>query len=100
MWQVESTNTLSSGQQAIDYARGLNFGGYHDWRLPSKEELYELCELFEMKLEGDCALKLKGSYWTTNGEVHAGEWEAYPTCGGTELKYLKSKSGRVRAVRP
>lgn len=100
MWQVESTDTFSSGQKALDYVRSLTLGNHGDWRLPGKEELYELCQLFEMKRAGDCPIKLKGSYWATNGEIHAGEWEAYPICGGSELKYLKSTSGRVRAVRP
>lgn len=101
MWQVESTGTISGGQEALDYARNLTLGNHGDWRLPSKEELYELCQIFEMKHAGDCPIKLKGSYWwSANGELHAGEWEAYPLCGGSELKYLKSKSGRVRAVRP
>lgn len=100
MWQVERTETIASGQEALDYVRNLTLGNYGDWRLPSKKELYELCYTFNMKLAGDCPIKLKGSYWTTNGELHAGEWETYPICGGSALKYLKSKSGRVRAVRP
>ncbi|MBU0663314.1 MAG: DUF1566 domain-containing protein [Proteobacteria bacterium] len=100
MWQVESTKTLSGGQEALDYVRDLTLGNHGDWRLPSKLELYELCQLFEMNLGGNCPIKLRGSYWATNGEIHAGEWEAYPICGGSELKYLRSKSGRVRAVRP
>ncbi|MDD3815064.1 MAG: DUF1566 domain-containing protein [Desulfocapsaceae bacterium] len=100
MWQVESTETFSSGQEAMNYVQNLNLGKHGDWRLPSKMELYELCQIFDMNLAGDCPIKLKGSYWATNGEVHAGEWEAYPICGGSELKYLKTRSGRVRAVRP
>jgi hypothetical protein len=101
MWQVERSETFSSGQDASVYVRNLTLGNHGDWRLPSKEESYELYQLFEMNLGGDCSLKPKGSYWTTtNGEIRAGEWEAYPICGGSELKYLKSKSGRVRAVRP
>ncbi|MEK6202086.1 MAG: DUF1566 domain-containing protein [Desulfobulbaceae bacterium] len=100
MWQVERSETFSSGQDASDYTRNLTLGNHDDWRLPSKEEAYELYQLFEMNLRGDCPIKLKGSYWTTNGEIRTGEWEAYPICGGSELKYLKSKSGRVRAVRP
>lgn len=100
MWQVESTETFSSGQEALVHVRNLNLGNHGDWRLPSKEELYELCQLFELNLGGDCPIKVKGSYWTTNGEIQAGEWESYPLCGGSELRYFKSRSGRIRAVRP
>jgi hypothetical protein len=100
MWQVERTETFANGQEALAYTQKLKLGNLDDWRLPSKEELYELCQLFEMSLAGDCPIKLKGSYWSTNGEAQAGEWESYPLCGGSELKYLKSKTGSVRAVRP
>jgi hypothetical protein len=100
MWQVESTGTFTSGQEALAQVRSLNLGNHGGWRLPSKEELYELYYAFEMNLGGDCPIKMKGSYWTSNDAIQAGEWEAYPICGGSELKYFKSKSGRVRAVRP
>lgn len=100
MWQVESSETFASGQQALGHVRALKLGDHGDWRLPSKMELYSLCQIFELNLAGDCPMRLKGSYWATNGDLHAGEWEAYPICGGSELKYLKSMSGRVRAVRP
>ncbi len=100
MWQVERTKMLSSDQEALAYVDSLNLGNHSDWRLPTKDELYDLCYIFEMKLAGDCPIKLKGSYWSTNGGTKAGEWHAYPLCGGSELQYIKSKSGRVRAVRP
>ncbi|MFH2122462.1 MAG: DUF1566 domain-containing protein [Pseudomonadota bacterium] len=100
MWQVEKSKTFTSSQEALAYTQTLTLGNHDDWRLPSKEELYELCQLFEMNLAGNCPIKLKGSYWLTNGDIHAGEWESYPICGGSELKYLKSKMGSVLAVRP
>lgn len=100
MWQVESTDVFSSGQEALNYVQKLTLGDHGNWRLPSKEELHDLYYIFDMKLAGDCPIKLKGSYWVTDGEIHAGEWESYPTCGGSELQYFKGGSGRVRAVWP
>jgi len=100
MWQMGASEKFSSGEEARAYAEGLELGGFGDWRLPTKDELYYLCDIFELKLEGDCSIKPKGSYWSDNGRIQPGEWEAYPLCGGSEYKYLKRKNGRVRAVRP
>ena len=100
MWQVSSSEKFSSAQEAQDYVSGMNLGDHTDWRLPTKNELYDLCDIFELSLEGDCPIRLKGGYWLQDRKVQAGEWEAYPMCGGSEYKYLKRKNGRVMAVRP
>lgn len=101
MWQVERTEVFSSGQEARNYVHNLELGNFNDWRLPSKEELYELCYLLELRLAGDCPIKLKGSYWLANGsDTDAGEWESYPLCGGPGFRYFKGKTGRVKGVRP
>ena len=101
MWQVDKSRKFSSVAEAQEYAERLNLGEYNDWRLPTRDELYDLCDIWEMKLAGDCPIKIKGSYWSSeDGKVRAGEWESYPLCGGSEYKYLKKKSGSVRAVRP
>lgn len=101
MWQVVRTKVFASGQEAQNYVQNLKLGNYSDWRLPSQEELYELCYLIELRLAGDCPIRLKGSHWLANdGNIEAGEWEAYPLCGGPGFSYAKSKTGRVMAVRP
>ncbi|MBU0681992.1 MAG: DUF1566 domain-containing protein [Proteobacteria bacterium] len=100
MWQVAKSEVFASPREASAYIQALNQGSLGDWRLPTKNELYILCSLYDMKLGGDCPLKLKGSYWSMNGEILAGEWQVYSLCGGTEYQYLKSKTGRVLAVRP
>ena len=100
MWQIERSGKFSSFEDANNYLDTMDLGGYNDWRFPTKDELYMLSYLFEMKHSGDCPLKPKGSYWSKNGKEEAGEWYAYPLCGGPEFQYLESETGRVRAVRP
>ena len=100
IWQTERSGKFSSFEEAEKYVKNLDLAGYSDWRFPTKDELFSLCNLFELKLAGDCPMKSKGSYWSKNGKGEGGEWHAYPLCGGSDLVYLKSKTGRVRAVRP
>ena len=100
MWQTGRSGKFSSFEEARVYVKNMELGGHNDWRFPTKDELYILCDLFELNLAGDCSLKPEGSYWSNNGKGKAGEWYAYPLCGGYDFEYLKSKRGRVRAVRP
>jgi hypothetical protein len=100
MWQKERSVKFSTFEEAKKYVKNMELGGHNDWRFPTKDEFYTLCDLFERKLAGDCPLKIEGSYWSKNGKGQAGEWHAYPLCGGSDFEYLKSKTGRVRAVRP
>nr|MDA3785279.1 DUF1566 domain-containing protein [Deltaproteobacteria bacterium] len=72
MWQVERTEVFDSPQQVLDYVHNLKLGAYDDWRLPTREELYGLCFLFELQQQGDCPLNLHGSYWSLNGNMEAG----------------------------
>ncbi len=100
MWQTGRSGKFSSFEEAKEYVKNLELGGHKDWRFPTKDELYTLCDIFDQKLAGDCPLKPEGSYWSNNGKEYAGEWHSYPLCGGSDLVYLKSKTGRVRVVRP
>lgn len=98
IWQTGRSKKFSSFEDARLYAENLQLAGHDDWRLPTKEELFRLSELFDLRRSGDCPMKPEGSYW--NAKKKAGEWYPYPLCGGSDFKYLKSKTGRVRAVRP
>lgn len=101
MWTVEKSSTFQTLAEAKEYTTSLRVGEYADWRLPTKEELYYLCYIYEMNLAGDCPIpKPKGNYWSQNGTDQAGEWHVYPLCAGPEFKYIKSHKGRARAVRP
>lgn len=100
MWQIERSENFPSNQEARDYAASLDLGGYRDWRLPSQDEYYSLCYIFELRRAGDCPLELNGYYWLSDDDKQAGQFESYNLCGGSSFRYLKSKTGRVRAVRP
>ena len=56
MWQTKRSEKFSSFKEAKEYVKNLELGGYNDWRLPTKDEFYKLCNIFEQKFEGDCLL--------------------------------------------
>ena len=101
MWQIEESKKIPTWEEAHDYANRLKLGGFDDWRLPTRDECLFLSELLLMK-KGDCPIKNKGGHWVN---VHwssgkSGHWEDYPLCGGPEFRWVNSKEGYVRAVRP
>ena len=101
MWQIKKTGVISTQEEADEYVKKLQLAGFDDWRLPTRDECLFLSELLLMK-KGDCAIKksTKG-YWVSNGKRgKAGFWDDYPLCGGPEFRWVKSKKGYVRAVRP
>jgi len=102
MWQMDKSPRYSTWQEAKKYAETLNLGGYTDWRLPTKDELYMLHYISALPGDADCMMKLSCSFWSGNAgqEANAGRWESYPLCGGNEFKYVKAEQGFVRAVRP
>ncbi|MBU4264214.1 MAG: DUF1566 domain-containing protein [Proteobacteria bacterium] len=102
IWQIDKTPQYSNWQEAKKYAETLDLGGYADWRLPTRDELYMLHYISALQGAGNCKMKLAGNYWSgrVGREVGAGRWESYPLCGGNEFKYVKTEQGVVRAVRP
>lgn len=107
MWQMERSNSpFSTLQEAQQYAGNLRLGGYSDWRLPNREELFSLHYIFQWQKNGDCAMKRSGDYWVVGdkGEPAPGHWETYYLCG-PEYTFVSFKGkglgkGYVRAVRP
>lgn len=102
MWSMERSERLHEGEAARKYAEDLVFGGYNDWRLPTKKELYRLHDIIFRHQNGDCELKVSGSYWCEieEKEALAGYWETYYLCS-PEYRYIETPgTGMVRAVRP
>lgn len=102
MWQLGRGGPVDSWQEARDYAAGLELGGFTDWRLPTRKELYTLHAIFDLQKNGDCRLDRKGDYFSgvNSNEASAGAWQTYSLCGGNEYEYVKGDRGFVRAVRP
>jgi hypothetical protein len=101
MWQIEREGIFSSYEEAEQYAVHLRLGGYDDWRLPTKSELFDLHYIFYWKKNGNCTLKSSGEYWTfDDGKPSLGHWETHFLCE-PNYKYVKSlgTKGYVRAVR-
>jgi hypothetical protein len=103
MWQIDKGGKFSSLEEAERYAASLQLGGYNDWRVPTREEYFQLHYIFSERKNNDCAMNLKGEYWSMpeGEEPDLGHWETYFLCGA-EFKYVESygMEGYVRAVRP
>jgi hypothetical protein len=101
MWQVERSRRLSSADDVEEYLTSLNGGKYNDWRLPTKEELFELYAVFDLKNNGEVKIQLEGGYWLIgeDSKVQVGSWEIGDDCG-PERRYFTKKAGYLRAVRP
>lgn len=102
MWAVQRSDFFSTWEDAREYADRLEYGGFSDWRLPTKKELYRLHDIFYWKRNGNCRMQTSGSYWSGaegNGAL-AGYWETYYLCS-PEYKYVETPGkGMVRTVRP
>jgi len=100
MWQIKESKMISTWEEANEYTSSLQLGGFDDWRLPTRDECLMLTELLLMK-KGDCPIKIKKGNWVSNSnKLKPGLWDDYPLCGGPEFRWVDSKEGFVRAVRP
>jgi len=101
-WQLDkSPEQFDTKEKAAQYASSLELGGYHDWRLPSLEERWDLLQVFVLKNNGGIEFpKFDNKYWTL--ETHKGtqpiKLDISCMCrGDQEVEY--KNSGYVRAVR-
>ena len=103
MWQFVKEGPFSSLDEAERYAAELRLGGYGDWRLPTKSELFELFYIHYWKNDGTCVMNHRGEFWmvSKNQEPSLGHWEDDLLCG-PEFKFVESikQNGFVRAIRP
>lgn len=101
MWLMERSKRLKTSEEVAEYLNTLNQGKFSDWRLPTRQELYDLFCIFDLKESGEVKIRLEGAYWL-KGETEqpeVGAWEIGDDCGPTR-KYFQKKAGYVRAVRP
>ena len=102
VWQVEPTGNDMNWSDAKSHCSDLNYGGYSDWRLPSKDELeslltkkrYDGCH-WPSSMKGKCSL-----FWSSSSYAY-GTSDAWYVgfYGGTVGKYYKTFTGYVRCVR-
>jgi len=88
---------------AIDWAEGLTFAGYSDWRLPNRRELESLIDGGKYNPAIDTTYfpnASAGDHWSgsTNGGNPGLAWDVY-FVNGIVFDHDKSELYRVRAVR-
>jgi hypothetical protein len=101
MWTAKRSKRLASIDDVQDYLSNLNQGQFKDWRLPTKQELYELIAIFDLKDNGQVKVQVEGKYWyfNDNGSMVVGSWEVGDGCGPSR-KFYSGEKGYVWAVRP
>lgn len=101
MWLMERSKRLKTQEEVGEYLNTLNQGKFSDWRLPTRQELYDLFCIFDLKESGEVKIRLEGAYWLKGEkeQPEVGAWEIGDDCGPTR-KYYQKKVGYVRPVRP
>ncbi len=97
--------------RAAQICKNLNFGGYSDWFMPSKDELNEMCWiLHSRKWNGSAAEDnpayetnrvggfVIGPYWNSTEITAGGAWLQYFSTG-QQTNLSKGNSFVVRAIR-
>ena len=102
-----NAGTCGSGTDTEDFINALNaenYGGFSDWRLPTREELRSIVDYGRYNPSVDTAFFLKtvsSYYWssTTYADVTDGAWHVGFDSGADHYDVYKSDSYYVRAVR-
>jgi hypothetical protein len=100
-WQLNRSAKTDNIDDVNAYLNSINQGQYSDWRLPTKEELFQLHTAFDLKRNGDLQVQLEGNYWLVDymGKAYVGTWEIGDQCGPSRAFY-KGNAGYIRAIRP
>lgn len=101
-WQLDrSPNVFDTQEKAAEYAASLDLGGYHDWRLPTLGERWDLLQVFVLKKNRGVDFPMFTSrYWTKKTDKGTQPIKLDITCmcrGDQEIEY--KNAGYVRAVR-
>ncbi len=100
-WQMDWSRRTRSTEEVRRYLQTLNEGSEDGWRLPTKDELYELMAIFDLKQNGEVKIRFEGSYWLQDeaDNFYVGSWEIGDQCEPSR-SFFKGKSGHIRAIRP
>ncbi len=100
-WQMDWSRRTRSVEEVRQYLQKLNKGSEGGWRLPTKEELYELMSIFDLKENGEVKIRFEGSYWLRDeaDNFYVGSWEIGDQCEPSRT-FFEGRSGHIRAIRP
>ena len=90
-------------QEAIDYCDGLTYGGYSDWRLPTRKELATLPDYgrYNPAIDPDVFPGTKSNYyWSSSSYVNdtSSAWDV-DFANGNVFNYNETSSLYARCVR-
>lgn len=97
IWQQKRSGKIQRFMAMKSY---VTDGKAEGWRLPTKQELYELIEIFDLHQNGTIKMDLEGSYWLIDdgGNPVTGAWESGDQCGPSRT-YYPHRRGYIRLVR-
>ena len=85
-------------EEAVTYSESLLYGGFEDWRLPTKEELESLVNKSRKNPSSDFPGMPSEWFWTSHSDDASGAWHVN-FCYGNAGNYGKGFTGNVRCVR-
>lgn len=97
IWQYQRSEKIHNFMNMTNY---ISTSKPQGWRLPTKQELYDLVEIFDLHQNGSVKIDYEGSYWLTDdsGNPVTGAWEIGDQCGPSR-NYYPYKRGYIRLVR-
>jgi len=100
-WQISRSGRIKDTKEVQLYLQKLNKSGDSGWRLPTKEELYNLFSVFDLKENGEVKIRLEGKYWLQGDadKMYVGAWEIGDQCEPSR-SFFQGNAGYVRAIRP
>ncbi len=69
-WQDDVIPNKVNWKNALKYCENLSLGGYTDWRLPNKRELFSIIDFrYTSLLTSDFTQKVSEKYWTSTSLI-------------------------------